>query len=187
MDIQIARITKDDIDKLEQLFNEVITDNFKFEGCDLEEYSESINKLINYQIACINRDIESEGLNDYYLVAKADGKIIGTIAYGLVSETINSITQFDSNDISEIKSAYILPEYQNKGVGTILLNCILISMMQAGIKEFCLYTGFEKGLSFWKRKFGNPDIIAKDYFDIDENCYIWHKKIEDVEIKFGLV
>jgi len=185
MKIEISRISEKDTDELYQLFDNVIKDNFLFEGYTLESLQDGIQQCINQPMEGIKSDFESEGKDNYHLIAKINGKIIGTMAHGTLSETVYKNTSF-KNGIREIKSAYILPDYQNKGVGSILLNAILLSLYQTDIKKVCIYSGFKKGIAFWEKKFGKAPIILKDYFDKDVDCLIWHKELKDIIIEYNV-
>jgi GNAT superfamily N-acetyltransferase len=86
------------------------------------------------------------------------------------------------NDVGEVGTLYILPEYQKKGIGTLLLNSIFTVLMSRGIKEYCLDSGYKTAQQIWRRKFGEPVIVVKDYWAKGFDHYIWHRTLEDTPI-----
>ncbi len=70
-----------------------------------------------------------------------------------------------------------MPEYQGKGIGTMLLNAILACLRQKGVSEFCLDSTYKKAQSYWTKKLGQPSVTLKDYWGKGLNYMIWHRNL----------
>lgn len=173
MNIVITKPHKNDEQAIKKLFTIVITQNFKDYGL-YDKYRGDILYEVGKQISILKEYFESNGKNVYFLIAKVNTKIIGTIAYGKPSTDIEKYYFEKSESIPEIKSLYVIPEYQNKGVGTILLEKIMNELRKNGIKEFCLDSGYPKAQQFWTKKLGKPIIRIHNRWGAGNDYLIWH-------------
>jgi hypothetical protein len=53
------------------------------------------------------------------------------------------------------------------------------TLHQRGIEEFWLDSGYTRAQSIWKKKFGEPDILLKDYWQNGYDHMIWSIKVSD--------
>jgi amino-acid N-acetyltransferase len=65
---------------------------------------------------------------DNFLISESQGEIIGTIGLEIYDKT------------ALLRSAAVVPQYQNKGIGNRLYNVLLSYAQQIGIKELILLT-----------------------------------------------
>jgi GNAT superfamily N-acetyltransferase len=177
MEIIVTRPTGKDLIEIENLFLGTIKDTFKREGIDLS-HSSDIKPEIKNCTDTLKRDFQSNGQDEYFLIAQINNKIAGTIAYGSVNNIIRNNLDIDFNNIQEIKSAYILPEFQRIGVASKLFKKILIKLHKNKTEEFCLDCGFTISQNFWIKKIGQPTKILKNYFGKDAHHMIWKSKIK---------
>ncbi|MGM7684304.1 GNAT family N-acetyltransferase [Cytobacillus sp. Hm23] len=180
--IEIRRPRSEDINELNQLFSMVIKDTFAREGLsELLDYIENEIKTKEEYLKC---DFGSDGKNRYFLIAldKNCSKVIGTIEYGPSSDLINSCTDRVLKGLYEIGTIYVHPDYQKRGVGTLLLNEIFLTFLNRGIKEFCLNSGYINSQKVWKKKFGEPDYLMKDYWGQGRDHMIWRRYTKDMFI-----
>ncbi len=79
-----------------------------------------------------------------FLIAcdKKSNKVIGTIEYGQASELINICTNGALKGMFEIGTVFVLPGYQSRGIGTLLLNTMFLTFLGNGVQEFCLDSGY---------------------------------------------
>lgn len=173
MNIVISKPQKNDEQAIKKLFTVVITHNFKDYGF-YDKYRDDIAYEVGKQITALNEYFETSGKNVYFLIAKEDSKIIGTIAYGKPSADIEKYYPEKPENIPEIKSLYVLPEYQRKGVGTKLLGEIMNVLQKNGLKEFCLDSGYPKAQQFWTKKLGKPIIRIYNRWGAGNDYLIWH-------------
>ncbi|MCI0765820.1 GNAT family N-acetyltransferase [Bacillus sp. TL12] len=183
--VEIRRPIIGDYEELNQFFHTVIIDTFAKEG--LSELVDDIKDEIETKKQYLKCDFDSDGKNRYFLIAvdKHCNKIIGTIEFGPSSKLINSCTDGVLKDLYEVGTVFVLPNYQRRGIGNLLLNVVLLTLLSRGIKEFCLDSGYTNAQKIWKKKFGEPNFLLKDYWGEAYDHMIWRKRINDIPIIFS--
>jgi GNAT superfamily N-acetyltransferase len=154
MNISISQPRKNDEVEIYQLFTFVITQNFKDYGF-YEKYTDDITYEVDKQVAVLEEYFKNYGKTVSFLIAKDKDKIIGTIAYGKPSADIDKYYPEKPGTIPEIKSLYVLPEYQGKGIGTKLLDQIKKYYNITVLKNFALTAGIPKHRNFGKNDWVN--------------------------------
>ncbi len=182
--VEISRPRITDIEELGKFFRIVIMDTFAREG--LEEKLDDIENEIEEKKKYLKSDLDSSGQNKYFLIALSQNIIIGSIEYGLVSELIINCTDGQLAELVEIGTVFVHPNYQGQGIGNLLLNLMYLTLQNRGIKEFCLDSGYTNAQKIWKKKFGEPDYVIKDYWGVGYDHMIWRKSINEITIKFNL-
>ncbi|HHT7238887.1 MULTISPECIES: GNAT family N-acetyltransferase [Bacillus] len=184
--VEIRRPNSDDSDELNLFFRLVITNTYKNEG--LSQLLDDIENEINSKKQYLKNDFDSNGESRYFLLAidTSNDKIIGTIEIGPASTLINSCTGGVLKDLYEIGTVFILPEYQRKGIGSLLLNTMFLTLLSRGIIEYCLDSGYKEAQSIWTKKFGKPSYVLKDYWGESIDHMIWKKSLHDIPIIFEL-
>jgi GNAT superfamily N-acetyltransferase len=184
--IEIRRPTADDKEELNHFFSKVIIDTFEKEG--LSELHEDLENEMKEKKQFLESDLGSNGETRHFLLAidKNQNKIVGSIAYGPANELINTCTEGALKDLIEIGTVFVHPEYQRRGIGTLLLNVMLLTLQNKGIKEFCLDSGYTSAQQVWQKKFGEPDYLMKDYWGKGSDHMIWKKSLNDVSIVFSV-
>lgn len=84
----------------------------------------------------------------------------------------------------EIGTVFVLPDYQRRGIGSLLLSSMFLTFLGNGIQEFCLDSGYTKSQKIWERKFGKADYILKDYWSEGSDHMIWRRNTKDMNIIF---
>ena len=176
--VEIRRPKLEDREELIQFFRKVISDTFAKEG--LEGLIDEIEDEIEHKKKYLNTDLESSGENRYFLIALDGDKIIGTIEYGIASDLINSCTDGELREMVEIGTIFVYPEYQRRGIGNLLLNVMYLTLQNRCIEEFCLDSGYVNAQKIWKKKFGEPNYLLKDYWGEGYDHMIWRRKIKDI-------
>ncbi|ABR47651.1 GCN5-related N-acetyltransferase [Alkaliphilus metalliredigens QYMF] len=182
MNISIHRPTAIDYEELTELFRVVITDTMEKEG--LGGYDEQINSEVKEKKKFLEEDVESNGEERFFLVARYREKIVGTVAYGPCGEAIKNCSKGKYNHMGEIGTVFILPQYQDKGIGSLLLNSMYLALMGMNVEEFCLDSGYTKAKQIWCKKLGEPNIIKKNYWGEGYDHFIWHRKLKEITITF---
>ena len=175
--IEISRPKSEDIELINEFFQIVIRDTFERNG--ISDLVDLIAEEIEYKRKCLNQDLESEGKNRYFLIAKEGDKIVGSIEYGPSNELISSCTNGELKELVEIGTVFVHPDYQKKGIGSRMLNLIFKEMEKQGIKEFCFDSGYKSAQKIWVNKFGNPEYHLKDYWGKDSDHMVWRILVKD--------
>jgi len=171
MGILIVRPSVNEKEEIIKLFRKTITYAFQQDGLSdrLNDRENEISKQIDF----LNRDFNSNGKDIYFLIAKIDGKIVGTIAKSSPNTIIVANINEDLSRIPEVSSVYVLPEFQNQGIGSKLFNSIIEYFKKENSKSFVMDGGYKKSQIFWINKVGKPTIILKDYWGKDLDHMIW--------------
>lgn len=177
MDIVIKRPQISEIEEISSLFIETIQDNFKYEGIEIT-FASGMQREIENQINLLKLDLDSNGKDDCFYIAHFQDKIVGTIALGKASSIIQDNYQTVNKNIPEIKSVYVLPQYQGQGIGAQLFQHILRLLQHKGIKEFYLDSGYKRAQEYWRKKLGDPVKILSDFWAKDAHHMIWHCQVE---------
>ena len=176
--IEINRPKFEDIELINEFFEIVIKDTFERNG--ISELVDTINEEIEDKRKTLNQDMESDGKNRYFLIAKEAEKIVGTIEYGPSNELIISCTNGELKELVEIGTVFVHPDYQKNGIGNRMLNELFVELKETGIEEFCLDSGYKSAQQIWINKFGNPEYHLKDYWGKDADHMVWRINVEDV-------
>jgi GNAT superfamily N-acetyltransferase len=177
--VNIRRPTTEDREQLNDFFRTVIIDTFIKEGIgdQLNDITEEIEMKKRY----LTSDFESNGEERYFLIAFFDDKIIGSIEFGPANEIIRNVSDQAFDPLVEVGTVFVHPDYQRNGVGNLLLKAMYETLRNNGIEEFYLDSGYKSAQLIWKRKFGEPDILLKDYWGKDFDHMIWKVEIREQE------
>jgi GNAT superfamily N-acetyltransferase len=176
--VDIRRPRTQDIKELNQFFRTVITDTFIKEG--IGDKLKDIEDEIVAKKTYLESDFVSDGKKRYFLIALDRDKIIGSIEYGPASELISNCTHNALKDLNEVGTVFVHPNFQSKGVGNLLLNKMYMTLQGKGLEEFCLDSGYISAQKIWKKKFGDPNYLLKDYWGEGYHHMIWRIKIDDL-------
>ena len=182
--VEIRRPNIKDKEELNQFFYEVVHDTFAREG--LAELHDDINSETESKKRYLEADFGSHGENRYFWIAEdqSNQKIVGTIEYGPASDLIIKCTSGALEGWFEIGTVFVHPDYQGQGIGTLLLNIMLLTLRNQGIQEFCLDSGYAHAQKIWRKKLGNPDYCLKDYWGEGADHMIWKRRTNDMPLVF---
>ncbi|MGE7676469.1 GNAT family N-acetyltransferase [Lysinibacillus sp. NPDC094403] len=102
-------------------------------------------------------------------------KIIGTIEYGVANELIQKTVKEDITNFPEIGTVFIHPNYQNCGIGSLLLQKIFITLESRNVIGFCLDSGYNQAQTFWRKKLRNPNFSLEHYWNNNSHHMIWKR------------
>ena len=108
-----------------------------------------------------------------FLVAKPNDREVGNISFVPCGSDILSCTESELSGVGELGSLYILPEFQDQGIGSALIHEMLKTLHEKGIDEFCLDSGYKRAQKRWIRKFGAPYKVVNDYWGPGYEHMIW--------------
>lgn len=170
--LSIIKLTEKDFEGAYEVIK--ITIPYAYNLCDLEA-DEEVKAMINYKRDLMKQSISND--EPIFFIAKHNDKVIGTISFTTCSEDIKICTNNEITDLGEMGGLYILPEYQGKGIGSTLINYLIAYLKKQGIEEVCLESGYKQAQPKWIRKFGEPYVIAKDYWAPGLDNMVWKYKI----------
>lgn len=176
--IDIRRARREDLEELNRFFRIVITDTFTKEGIGdlVNEMEEEIETKKRY----IAADLDSCGENRYFLIALDGNQIVGSIAYGPANDLICKCTENAYENLIEIGTVFVHPQYQNNGVGNSLLNAMYRALRDRDIEEFCLDSGYKTAQKIWQKKYGTPAYWMKDFWSEGSDHMIWKVKVSSL-------
>ena len=173
--VEIIALTHQDLLSAEIVFETAIPDAFIKEGLTLMD--EDIQSEISNKKQMLSSALNDQNGDLRFLVAKAEDQVVGTISYGPCGTDIISCTEGELSGVGELGSLYILPDFQNQGIGSALIHEMLKTLHDKGIEEFCLDSGYKRAQKRWIRKFGEPYKVVNDYWGPGYEHMIWLCKV----------
>jgi len=170
--IQIKPLRIDDISHLKNLFEKTISEIFERNNIkDKIELEHEINDKIDKVFKSV---LEEESIARFFVVEK-ENTIVGIAGFSLINNDIRSNIENNENAY-ELGTVYILPEFQRKGIGSLLINTVLENIKNMGIHEFYLDCGYRTSQPYWIEKFGKPYINIENKFGKNQDYMIWKVK-----------
>lgn len=160
-----------------EVFEKSIRDTFLREG--LQDLKELMLEEIEFKKSSLRNSVMEKETDTCFLVAKKNDLVIGTISYGPCGKEIRDCTENGLDHLGELGSLYVHPEYQEMGVGRLLILALVHDLNQRGIEAFCLDSGYKSAQKKWINKFGTPYRIVKDYWGEGGDHMIWVCKTAD--------
>lgn len=175
--LSISNPTRADTKSAYHVFETSIRDAFDKEG--LGHLKEDIYTEIEHKKHSLDASLELKDSDFYFLIAKINETVVGTISFGPCGEHIKKCTENQLDDVGELGSLYVLPRYQGQGVGSALINALVTDFYRQGIDQFCLDSGYKRAQKRWLKKFGEPYKVVKAYWGPDNDHMIWLCKVTD--------
>ena len=174
MNFQIVQAQPADLDQILLVLTTAVTDNFRTEGV-LESKADDLREEIEAQIETVKLSYVDP--DEYFLVARHENKVIGTAAFGCVNSVIKTNLDLDYSNIPEIKSVYILPEFQKQGIGKLFFKHLITELNRRRITSFVLDCGYQHSLSYWRKLLGEPELTLKDHYGDMIHHLIWYQPV----------
>lgn len=176
-DLIISNLAGADIKSAYQVFETSIPDTYKKEG--LGFLKEDIHKEIIHKKHFLDASLNLPNSDVYFLIAKLDETVIGTISFSPCGEDIKRCTENELQGVGELGSLFVLPNHQGLGVGSTLIKAMTKHLSNQGIDQFCLDSGYKHAQKRWLRKFGVTYKVEKDYWGPGTDHMIWLCKVTD--------
>jgi len=190
--IRIRRPVRADEPSAQLLFKLSITDAFVQEG--LLDNEADIAHEISHKSGLLRAALEAEdeGIEAHsgllasgvpsqpiFLIAESEGEVLGTVSFGPSGEKARELSEGRLNGIGELGSLYIRPDYQNLGIGSLLIAAMMQVLRARRIDSFCLDSGYGRAQRRWRRKFGEPYVWAENYWGPGAHHAVWHCRVDE--------
>ena len=169
-------LTIEPLNRLDQaqvnaLFELCMTDTFKKEN--LMHLETLLQDEIAYKKSLVDDALSENRLGFRFWVAKKQNQVVGIVSYGPCGEDIMACSQGVLAHLGELGSLYVLPDHQNQGIGSWLIQTVAQDLMTLGIDQFVLDSGYRTAQERWKQKFGVPWIEIQDYWGPNMPHCVW--------------
>ncbi len=175
--IIIRRPTATDLPQIDDFFTRMVTATFSANEIDGD--NDEIEEEIEAKKSLIRMDIDSGGVDRFFLVAVVDGKIIATTSIGRSNDALNECAGDATVDIMEIGSLLVQTEYQKHGVAQLLMIELLKVLKERGAEQFCFDCGYEIAQGIWQKKFGKPTYFVQDFWGEGGHHMVWVLDIDE--------
>ncbi|CAH1207314.1 GNAT family N-acetyltransferase [Paenibacillus sp. JJ-223] len=182
--IVIQKLVPSDVEGAHQVFEASITRAFAQEG--LGSLQDDIRHEIEQKKELLQAALQQWNVpeaNVFFLLAKHEGRVVGTISYGPCGEEIRICTDQRITEMGELGSLYILPEFQGRGIASKLIRALASELDRQGIRQFCLDSGYGIAQQKWRRKFGEPYAVAEDFWGEGVHHMVWLCNVQDYAVK----
>ncbi len=174
--LEIHLPTEEDRAELHALFTEVIRSNFEREGLGADH--PAVPDLIAEKRILLNKVLSGDRQEGHFYVLRWAGKIVATIEWGPPGHLIRELSEGRYAETMEIGTVFILPTYQRRGIGKILLTLAEEDLKRCGHRSYVLDSGYGYAQVYWKQRLGEPAVIIPGYWGEDAPHMIWHGTIE---------
>lgn len=154
-----------------------IGDAFAQEG--LGHLTDEVQGIIEEKMAVYDMYLKDGGCGTRFLAATHREQVIGVISFGPRGPAIRECAGAALADIGELGTLYVLPDYQNQGVGSALIRALLEQLAAEGVEQFCLDSGFARAQQRWRRKFGAPYVTVPNYWGPGSANMVWLCNVRD--------
>lgn len=169
--ITIERPDRLDVTSIEALFERVLKDNWLKNG--LWDLQAELHEEIEVKKTFLALDFDTQGKEKYFLIAKVDETVVGTIEIGDANDTIKACDDELLNQLPEIGTVFVLPEFQGKGIGSKLMEAMSQHLKNERYKGFCIDSGYKSAQGIWLHKFGAPTYLLKDHWGPGLDHMVW--------------
>lgn len=169
--IDLIQPKQEHYDGICRVYKEAIGGAFAEMG--LGDRIEDIRAEVAYKQSLIRKYLEGRLEGWQFLVAVSNNSVVGTISFGPCGNEIKALTDESFPAEGELGGLYVLPATQNIGIGSTLITVMLSLLAKEGIRRFALDSGYRQAQHRWVRKFGQPYLIAKDFWGEGSDHMVW--------------
>ncbi len=176
--LTISRPSRNDIPQLYQLFEATIRDTFEKEGIAEALHGDLDDEIAGLK-ATLQRDFDSDGRQEYFLVALLADRIVGTVATGPSGRFMQRHIDADFAITPEVKCLYVHPQFQGSGIGGRLFDTMLEHLRATGVKQYCFDSGYRQAQRCWTRKVGAATVVLENHWGPGSPHMFWLRCIDD--------
>lgn len=179
--IIIRRPENRDVHILYKLFEDTLIDAFERESIHMPDLLES---EMEEKKAFLMEDLNTGGKARFFLIAEMDGVIAGTICIGASNPLIHEETNGALDKVLEIGTVFVHPDYQKRGIATLMVDSMLAVLLGRGEESFCLDSGYKIAQGIWIKRFGQPEFLNVNKWGEGNPHMIWHKRLSQTGLVF---
>lgn len=179
LEIKISIADASDQDEIRQMLATTIRDTFEREKIILaypKEMEDETKAVFTTYLESLARPQKAMG----FWVARIEGRIVGTAALGTPHEIIRNHFEQELWQLPELKSVYVLPNFQKLGLGKALFKSCLKHLITNQLDEFFLAGGYSGSIVYWKKVLGLPSLILKDHWGPKQDHCIWRCQVANL-------
>jgi len=135
-----------------------------------------IQREVDEVLERIRQGIDNPENGTNVVAEDLQGRVIGVMGIYPVDPEMQQYVTTDNP--REINNAYVADDVRGSGAGKSLVKKLESIGLQRGYKELVLNSGpryKETGWEFWKRVYGEPVDVAKDYYGPGYDAMVWRK------------
>lgn len=170
----IRKIKNEDVKNLDTFYQLMIKDTFTKEGIgDLTDFIEAEIKEKNaYSLKALD---PSCPVMMWVLVD--DHQILGTIGLAPANHVIEEHYP-EGHALLELHTLFVHPNEHNKGYATQMIEHVFKCIQETEVRVV-LDSGYTIAKKIWKKKFGTPKKILKDFWAEGVDHHIWDVHIQN--------
>lgn len=175
MTLRVTRPNEATFEQVASFLETVVRDTFEKNA--LSDLVTLIEEEILEKRHKLRLDLDSDGKNEYFLVAWLGDRVVATIGICDTGHLILSCTHEALAGVKEIGSVFVHPELQGQGIGSEMFKLALQVLKAGGETHYCLDSGYKTAQRMWQRKLGEPTYCLKDFWGEGGDHMIWHRAV----------
>lgn len=135
-----------------------------------------LTEEIEETLKAMEESISGQNNRTFFVAVSANNKVVGVMGMKDPEEKMIPYTKTDKP--VELINAFVSKDYRRQGIGKALVGAIENQARQKGYKELVLNSGPRyqfSGWAAWKKIFGEPAAIAKDFYGEGWDAPVWRK------------
>jgi hypothetical protein len=178
--MQIKKLEERHLDDVIAIFESVIKESFVENGwMSRDIISKDCRNMIIDSVEKV-RDYLKNGNNYHFYVVVDQGEVLAVGGWGKLTKYTKNVLREESDiesyiDVSELQGFYVKSSKQEEGVGSFLFEGLMHNLRQMSdrIKQIIAYTAYDKGIKFWRKKLGKPQVYIEEYFNDGADMNLW--------------
>jgi GNAT superfamily N-acetyltransferase len=131
-----------------------------------------------WKLAALQADLKSCGAERFFLIAREQGGIVGTVALSPASEFVREHIPARYHTWTSVTTVLVKPACQSMGIGTQLLSAALEELRRREEPGFLLDTGYATARVYWTARLGEPDhVLPQFWYGKDDHCF-WIRGVD---------
>jgi len=155
-------------------FKVVLMDTLTKEGIDVTQGM--LVEEIEDKTQKIQQALDKNSVSKCFL-AESEEEILGMVSVNERGEFSKVQLPKVSNDVLEIASLYVKPDYQSTGIGKKLLNHAVKFLKERGYEAYILDSGYKNAQKIWKHLLGEPTKVLSDFWEKGCDHVFWYVSI----------